>query len=278
MQLRSLLLGGALGLAALPLAAGLPSEARTALARQAVGSSPSRVSNRGALPSAAARPASHFDLGVAYLRQKKYAAAEREFRRAIAAHDHTALAYADLAGAAWELGDFVTAFRSYKQAASMEPRNAAFQYGTAFEALYAGDYHASITYATAFIKLQPRAYKGYHLRFLAESRLYEPKAEVADAAIEVRLEPNNPTAHNDYGIGLTNDKQYAKALVELTRAIKMDPKNFQFYVNRAQTEEQDKLFRPALQDLQTARALTHDPSIRRQLDAAIKFLQKQIKH
>jgi Flp pilus assembly protein TadD len=216
--------------------------------------------------------------GLADLQARKYAAAETAFRQAIAKHDHVFASYVGLATAASDRHDYGTAYQAYRHAALMQPKNGSLQYQTAFSALYAEDYHAAVQFATRYIALRPKDWRGYHLRFLAYGDLLDRKHQVTDAAQVAKLQPHSASALNDLGIALANDGKYARSEKELTAAIKLDPTNPIYYSNRGQAEYQEKKLQAALRDFEKARALTKDKLRRKQLDAAIAYLRKQIHH
>jgi Flp pilus assembly protein TadD len=225
-----------------------------------------------------ANTASAYDAGQAALKAGQYASAVRDFRAAVDHRQHLPDAYVGLGTAYVGLGRFANAFQAYRQAAGVEPKNADVLYKTAYAALYSDDYHNAVSYGSRYIALRPNDPKGYHLRFLAYGGLLDAKHQLADARQVSKLEPNNPSALNDLGIGLVQNKQYSAAEKVLGRAIALQPGNWQFYKNRGLAEYQNHQFPLALKDFQRAEALTKDPVQRSNLKAAIAFLQKQMHH
>jgi Flp pilus assembly protein TadD len=265
---------------------------------------------RALASTAGSRPASSpFAVGVADMNAHRWAAAEQQFRLAIARKDHLERAYAGLGTAAAWLKDNKTAFFAFKKAVALDahdleaqqglaqsaiairdfydayhaygqlvraaPKNPYFLYETAYSALYAADSHAAVSYATRYIKLAPYDWRGYHLRFLAYGNLLMHKQQVQDASKVVQLRPHDPSAYSDLGIALANDQQYKKSIKVLTTAIKMDPKNAVYYMNRGISESLNGQENLALQDLKVARSLTHDAKVRKQIDALIHYLQRR---
>jgi len=240
---------------------------------------PARVYARAsthALARVAVTAPSNYARGEADLAAKKYREAEAAFRAAIKQKDHLAESYAGVGYAAAFLGDYKTSFEAYKQAHALAPRNNDYTYKTAFTALYFGDFHAAITYIDIFIKAEPKNAAGYHLRFLADGRLLRTKDEARDAGKVVALQPNYAPAWNDWGIALANIKQFKQAIAAFNHAISLDPKNYFYYENRAQTENYNHEPVRALADYKRARALDKDPATRKQLDDVISALEKQL--
>jgi Tfp pilus assembly protein PilF len=206
----------------------------------------------------------------------RYAQAEQGFRDAIKKHDHVFLAYAGLGAAAYAVHDYVTAFHAYQHAAALQPKNPLVEYRTAYCALYSNDYHSAVTYASNYIKLEPKDPSGYRLRFLAYGSLLDRKHQLQDARAEVKFAPRSADAHNDLGIALSNNREYAQAISEFNTAIRLAPSDPDYYQNRGQAEYQDKKLAAALADFERARALTKDPLKRKQLDTVIAYLKKQL--
>lgn len=216
--------------------------------------------------------------GLVDLRRQRYAAAEKEFKAAIAHRDHLVQAYAGLGTAAIGLRDFITALNAYRHGAALSPRDPNFQYRASYSALYADDFHAAVKYATAYIHLRPKDPAGYHLRFLSYGNLLQAKEQLQDAHTEVTLQPKNASAYDDLGIALANSHQYKQAERILTQAIKLQPKNGLFWSNRGQAEYQNRQLVAALHDFQRALVLTTDPTRRKLLVTAISFLKKKTHH
>jgi Flp pilus assembly protein TadD len=160
----------------------------------------------------------------------------------------------------------------------MQPREPAVLYGAAYSALGSRSFHAAVQYATRFLRLQPKSYDGYHVRFLAYGNLLMPKQQVKDASMEVRLQPRNPDAYEDLGIAYVNNQKYAQARTVFTKAIKLHPGTFEYYSNRAAAEVYGKQPELAVKDLKKARSLAPNAATKQNLDRDIKAVEKQIQH
>lgn len=257
LRLLSLLGGACVGLFAL-----VPALAPPAFARQ---------------PATSAH-SSAYAQGQALMKVGKYGAAERAFRLAIKQNDHVVLAWQGVGNAAIGERHYGVAFSAFKHDAALQPGNSTYQYNAGYAALSANNYHQAVNYATIYIKLRPRDFRGYHLRFLAEGHLFDGKGQLNDATEEVRLRPRDAEALNDLGIGLANSHRFKAAIPVINRAIKLQPNNGDFYANRGLVEYELKQYPLALRDFKRAQALTHDTVRRRNLGAAIAALQKQIRH
>lgn len=236
---------------------------------QAVASGVRHAAQTGSDPYAAGQK----DLHVG-----KYAAAEAAFRQAIRRHEHLAAAYAGLGAAALAHRDYSTAYSSYRHAASLAPKNADYQYGAGYAALYTDDFHGVERYTTAYIVLKPRDPRGYHLQFLAAGALLDPKLQIKDASAEARLLPHNAGSFNDLGIALANRKNYKRAIVAFDHAIRLNASVEQYYNNRGLAEFRAKEYAAALHDLQRARALSTNKVRRAQLAKAIAELRGLMHH
>lgn len=214
-----------------------------------------------------------YQRGSAFLKAGKYAQAAAAFKQAISKHLNTFGSQVGLGTAEEGLHDYHAALSAYRKAVPLQPKNAFVQYRAAFSALYAGDFHAAVFYATNYISLRPKDVAGYHLRFVANGDLLLHKQQVVDATYEVNLEPHSARSYNDLGIALTNDRQYKKASVAFGKAIALQPNNAEYYMNRGVEENLSSKFSLALRDLERARALTRDPALRKRLDSAIAYLK-----
>jgi tetratricopeptide (TPR) repeat protein len=175
------------------------------------------------------------------------------------------------------MGKPAAAFRAYESAVSHDPSNAAFLYYAAYSALYAQDFRGAVSYATRFIRVQPKNPAGYHLRFLAYGKLLDHKNQVKDARVEVQLQPRNPDSYNDLGIALTNDTKFAAAVKTFTQAVRLRPGYLAYYTNRAMAENLNGQPNAVLRDLYTARSLAKDALTRKQIDEAISNYEKHLK-
>jgi Flp pilus assembly protein TadD len=226
---------------------------------------------------------SDYDAGEAALKAGQYAAAVKDFRAAIDHHQRVADAYVGLGTAYVGSLHYADAFSAFRHAAALEPRNPHVLYSAAYAALYADDYHSAATYASRYLALKPHDGQGYHLRFLAYGGLLDKTHQLDDARQVARYEPNSPTAFNDLGIALAQNGKYTESEVALSKAIALEPNNWQFYKNRGLAEyrrgiaesRKDQLV-AALRDFERAEALTKDPVQRGNLKAAIAYLRKQM--
>jgi tetratricopeptide (TPR) repeat protein len=233
-----------------------------------------------ASPSRAAEnaSASAYTQGMALMNAHQYARAQIAFRRAIAHKDHLLLSYVELGKADIYLGDLVGGFKAYQQATKLLPRDPALNYYTGVAALNARAYNWAVVYASRSLKYRPNTYLSYHLRFVAYGRLKNKKKQLSDAQMEVKISPSNPESWDDYGIALGNDGQLLRSISAYGKAIKLNPRNWAYYKNRANIEIYNKQHGRALADYEKAAALAPDPADKKlMLDTAAK-LKKQLHH
>lgn len=219
-----------------------------------------------------------YDRGRAYMTSHDYRAAEQAFRTSIAQRQHLTSSYDGLGTAAVALRDYATAYRAYKSALGLEPKSPLFIYRAAYTALYARDYHAAVAYATRYITMRPKDAAAYHLRLLAYGGLLNAKKQEEDARTIVRLQPHDANAYNDLGIAMGQRNKYKQAIGAFSQAIRMQPQNGSYYINRAIVENLNKQPTLALADLERARALARDPTTKKQLTTAIGNLEKRMQH
>jgi tetratricopeptide (TPR) repeat protein len=268
-----------------------PTPTRPAATPTHATAAPTRATTRATAPhitavvAARTGSASPYDAGERALKAGHYAAAATDFRAAIDRHQRIADSYIGLGTAEIGLAQYAKALDAFRHALGLEPRNTTVVYDAAYAALNADLYHDAVAYATQYIKMKPTDGRGYHLRFLAYGGLLDPKHQLSDARLVVRYEPNSPTAYNDLGIALAQNKKYAASEAALTKAIALQPNNWEFYKNRGLAEynlglneHNNHQLTLALKDFQRAEALVKDPTQRSNLQAAIAYLQKQMHH
>lgn len=226
----------------------------------------------------APKPAGALAAGRAAMKARKYSAAERDFQIAVAHNQNTAEAATLLGVAASAAGDYAAAYKGYTRASLLDPKNPALVYGAAYSALNSQDYRAAIDYAKQYIGMRPHDVRGYHVRFLAESHLLEPKPQLADARAIVSLQPNSADSYNDLGIALGNGQKYPASIAAFSKAIQMRPGYAPYYSNRAIIENLAGQPRAALADLETARRDTTSPTLRHSLALAIASLKARMHH
>lgn len=214
--------------------------------------------------------------GIAALPASRYDAALADFRAAIARHSHIAASHAGIGSADVGKKDFAAAAKAYGHAAALDPRTPVYLYRAAYASLYSGDFHATVTYASQYVKRVPRDPAGYHLRFLAYGNLFNRKKQIADARVVARLQPRKPSAFNDLGIALANDGKPKQAIKAFDRAIALKPNIGSYYQNRGVAENLIGKRPAALTDLEKARSLTTDKLTKANLDRAIAYLKKQL--
>jgi superkiller protein 3 len=229
-----------------------------------------------AAPESAQSPAfDPYAAGRAALKRHDYKSAVRYFKMAIAHSENLIASEIGLGAAAFALGEAATSYRAYARAATLAPSNPQAVYGAADSAYEAHQYRAAVDYATSYIKLRPKEYAGYKVRFLAEGRLLDAKGQLRDARQLVKLFPHQAESFNDLGIALSNSGKFGSAIQAFTTAIKLLPNTVDYYINRAIAENLDRKPRLALADLETARRLAKDRATQRNLDKAISSLKKK---
>jgi tetratricopeptide (TPR) repeat protein len=218
--------------------------------------------------------ASPFVKGTKYLQAHNYAQAKEQFTLSIKRGQHVADSYADLGTLALEQLKYADAYRAYRSAVKRNPKNPGYEYYAAYSSLYAGDYSSAVSYASRYIRLASKNPAGYHLRFLAYGKLLDAKEQLKDARTVVALAPKAAFAYVDLGAALANDKQPKAAIQAFSQAIRLQPRQGLYYIDRAQAENMTRQTALVLRDLETARSLATDPKTRRQIDQAIA----QVKH
>lgn len=277
------LLAGSLALAACGSQSSGPAKPTATAGGVATNATPSTDPGRTAVPTVARTvPPVHvigpaYERGQTYLKARNFTAALAQFRISIRRHQRVADSYANIGTADLDMGKPAAAFRAYKAAVSRRPNDPYFLYYAAYAALYAEDFRGAVSYATRFIAVQARNPAGYHLRFLAYGKLLEPKNQVKDANVEVRLQPRSPDSYSDLGIALTNDGKFASAVKAFTHAIQLRPAFLSYYTNRAMAENLNRQPNEVLRDLYTARSLAKDSPTKKQIDQAIANYKKQLK-
>lgn len=226
----------------------------------------------------APKPADAYSAGLIAMKQRRYSEAQRDFQIAVEHQQNTEAAASHLGVAALDAGDYPAAYKGYTRASLLKPNDASLIYGAAYSALNSENYHAAIDYARQYIVIRPGDVRGYHVRFLAESHLLQPKQELADARKIVALQPGNAESYNELGIALGNSRQYATSIDAFTRAIKMRPAYAAYYINRALIESMDGKAQAALTDLQTALPRVTSPGLKHNVGLAIANLKKRMRH
>jgi len=214
---------------------------------------------------------------LAYSRAGQYTTAAAQYKKSIQQHEHVAESYAGLGAVGIRQGDYSSAYTAYRKAASLRPADAELVYKSAFTALYSGDAHAAVSYATRYIQLEPHRTSGYHLRFLAYGKLARRTEQIRDARSITRLDPKSTVAFTDLGIALANNGKFSQATQAFSQAIGLDPTNVSYYTNRAIAENLNHQQPRAMNDLHKARSLAKDPATRASLDKAIASLTKDMK-
>lgn len=210
------------------------------------------------------------------LSARDYRSAAPHFRKSIRQHRNVAASYAGLGEAEDGQGQYLKGYQAYRKAVSMQPHNQAYLYGAAYSALSARQFHDSINYASLLIQQNPKSVAAYHVRMIAYGSLTLTKQQLSDARKIVELEPNNPQALNDYGIALGNNRKYLESIQAFSRAIRLQPRYYAYYSNRAIVENVIHQQKAALADLKTAERLAPDPQTKKMMAVAIRNLKKQM--
>lgn len=220
---------------------------------------------------------SPYERAVAYTRAGQNAPAAAQYKKSIQQHQHVAESYAGLGTVGIRQGDYNAAYSAYRKASALRPTDAELVYKSAFTALYSGDAHAAVTYASRYIQLEPHRTSGYHLRFLAYGKLARRTEQIRDARSITRLDPKSTIAFTDLGIALANNGKFSQATQAFSRAIALSPTNVSYYTNRAIAENLNHQQPRAMADLHKARSLAKDAATRSSLDRAIASLTKDMK-
>lgn len=212
--------------------------------------------------------------GQSYMKQGDYADAQSSFIRATKQNPKSLVAYERLGMASLYNRDYKAAFAAFRKAAAMHPRNTAMLYYAAGAGLYAGDYASARKYVDRLLVIKPNYAAAYHVRLLIDANLLDRKAQLKDARAVARLQPKDPNAYNDLGLALANNTQPKAAYAAFTRAIKMQPNNWQYYKNRALTDGLLKNIAAEIKDAKRSLALATDPVVKKQLRDMLSHAQK----
>jgi tetratricopeptide (TPR) repeat protein len=118
-----------------------------------------------------------------------------------------------------------------------------------------GEYKRAIVDYNEAIRLAPKSPDAYRLRGLAESETNEPEHAIADFNTSLQYSPNDFNAAYAYagrGKLLARDKNYLGAIEDFDKAIKINPNNPQFFVDRALIRTESRQYREAISDLDQA--------------------------
>ncbi len=173
-----------------------------------------------------------FDRGVALEKKLAFAEAVAAFDRAIGLDPSSSEAFRHRAFCKVKLGDEKGAFDDYFQATKLDPKNARAWSGLAACRIRAKSYDAAEVYVSKALDLNPDLAGAYiNLGIIRASRGDLPGAAAAyDRAIA--LEPN-ANAYFDRGLLREQQKDLQSAIDDFTETIKIDPKYFKAYYNRA---------------------------------------------
>jgi predicted O-linked N-acetylglucosamine transferase (SPINDLY family) len=166
-----------------------------------------------------------FALGIAYLQQKEFRAAEKQFGLAVKINPDNSPLHNNLGSALLGLNRPQEALAAYDRATALDPVN--------WEALY------NRGNALAALKRFEQALASYDK--------------------SIALFPQNAEVHDNRGTTLANLQRYDEALASFTRAIQLNPDHARAYANRAQVRTYFKQYAEALRDYDNALAL--DPSL-----------------
>lgn len=144
---------------------------------------------REAVHSGPGTVATHFDMGLAFMQQGRYAEAEAAFREAIRLNPGLAGAHAVLADIFRDSGRYAEAEAAYRTVIRLDPG-----YGLAYS----------------------------NLGFIAAAQGRHAEAEAAHREA-VRVMPDNAAAHRNLGSLLCNVGRYPEAETSLREALRLDP-------------------------------------------------------
>jgi tetratricopeptide (TPR) repeat protein len=215
--------------------------------------------------------------GQSYMKKGDYADAQSSFTRATKQSPQDLVAYQRLGMAALYNRDYKAAFAAFRKASAMHPRNTAMLYYAAGAGLYAGDYATARKYVDRLLAIKPNYAAAYHVRLLIDANLLDKKAQLKDARAVARLQPKDPNAYNDLGLALANNTRPKAAYAAFSRAIKMQPGNWQYYKNRAITDGLLKNIPAEIKDAKRSLALATDPVVKKQLRDMLSHAQKAAK-
>lgn len=219
--------------------------------------------------------------GIGYIRQGDYPDAEAWLKKAVKQQPKNALAWGQLGFASIENRDFREAFTAFKVAVRLTPRDPRALYYTAIAGLYMGKYAEARSYADRLVALRPKYEPGYHIRFLLDGDLIDPKAQMRDARQIIKLLPRSVEGYNDLGTALANNGRPKEAVVAFSRAIRLQPKSWALYRNRALANGLARRVKAELSDIRKAIALAPDSrtraTLKRLLQNIIKASKKKTK-
>jgi tetratricopeptide (TPR) repeat protein len=212
--------------------------------------------------------------GEAYMHRRDFANAEKSFKAAVKQNPKSIVAYEQLAFAALYYRDYPASYNAFKHASAIKPTDTRLLYYSGLSGMYAAQYVYARNYVAELVSLKPDYAPGYHLLFLIDTNLLDKKAQLQDAQALARVSPHDPNTYNDLGMAYANNSKVAKAYAYFSRAIGAQPKNWQYYKNRAIVDAMAKNAASELKDLRRALALAQDAATKKQLQTDIKALQQ----
>jgi tetratricopeptide (TPR) repeat protein len=215
--------------------------------------------------------------GRAYMQKGDYKNAEAQFKLAVKQAPKSLVAYEQLGLAALYYRDFPASFGAFKKAAAFKPRDKQLLYYAGTSGLYAGQYADARNYVDQLLNAYPAYVAGWHLRFLLDTNLLDRKGQLKDALSLLRLKPHDANALNDAGMAYANNSKAKIAYGYFTRAIAVDPHNWEYYKNRSIADGMNKNGSAEVSDLKRAIALCKDAGNRKAMQAALAKVQKAIK-
>jgi Flp pilus assembly protein TadD len=179
-------------------------------------------------PAAQARQAEvrqHVARGLEFLRGKRYADAEVEFRAAVRLDPQDAELHVALGVALGSRGDWDGEIAEQRQALRLNPNNDRAHFSLSFALGQKGDWDGDIAEEREALRLDPNSDSAHAALGIALGKKGDWDGLVAEEREGVRLNPNNDMAHAALGAALEKKGDRRRALEEYRTAYMLDPNN-----------------------------------------------------
>ncbi len=154
-----------------------------------------------------------------------FAAAERQFNKAITTFPNNPMVYNDRGMFHQQRKEYDKALSDFTRVIELD-KNAFYAYtNRGFTLMEQGDPQAAVNDFDRSLAIQPGQALVYSLRGTAELRQGKLSAAIADCRKVVELDPNNPTAKSDLGFALFFAQDYAGAAKQFEAATKANNKD-----------------------------------------------------
>ena len=178
-------------------------------------------------------PAQHFhQLGSFFAARGRWKEAAQMFRRASSLAPDSYRAWSNLGGVLTMSCDFPAGLEAYDKALALQPDNPIAASNLGVTQLWMGRYAEAVASLQRAARYAPDyqveanlgdAYRSLRGNEANSARAYE--GSIALAREQLRLNPNDATAHSWLATGLAKTRRSAEAGSEIKRALELDPKD-----------------------------------------------------